>query len=138
VSDAAGGFAARPLVGRTLSAGGAGTLVLEEAIDDGSVPGYPVAPLHRHLEEDEAWYVLEGRLVVRVGSDELEIGPGEAVLGPKGLPHTFWNPGSMPARYLLIMGPRTAHLVAALHDGTSRDREAVEALFREHGADLLG
>ena len=40
-------------------------------------PG-PVAPLHVHHEDDEAWLVLEGALVVRVGEDAVRAGPGEA------------------------------------------------------------
>ena len=35
------------------------------------------------------------------------------------------------------MGPRTAALLAALHDGTGRDRQAVEALFLAFGVELL-
>jgi mannose-6-phosphate isomerase-like protein (cupin superfamily) len=129
---------ARPLAGRVLAASERPTFVLEEASDDGSTPGFPLAPPHRHLHEDEAWYVLEGRLTVRVGDAEFEIGPGEAVLGPKGEPHTFWNPASAPVRYLLVMGPQTSQLLAVLHDGTPRGRDAVAALFREHDIELLG
>ena len=128
---------ARPLAGRTLSARDDPTFVLEELIDDGSSPGYPLAPLHRHLDEDEAWYVLEGRLVVRVGEDEHSIGPGEAVLGPKRVAHTFWNPDAAPVRYLLVTGPRTARLLASI-DRLPSERAAVEALFRHHGIELLG
>lgn len=128
---------ARPLAGRTLGSAGDSTFVIEEVMDDGSQPGFPIAPPHRHLEEDEAWYVLEGRLGFRIGEDEIEAQMGEAVLGPRGVAHTYWNPGPEPARYLLVMGPQTAGLLRALHDGTGRDRAAVAALFREFGVELL-
>jgi mannose-6-phosphate isomerase-like protein (cupin superfamily) len=131
-------FVARPLAGRALSSGANSTFVLEENVDDGSDPGQLIAPPHRHLREDEAWYVLEGRLGFRLGEKEIEAGAGEAVLGPRGIPHTYWNTSSAPARYLLVTGPQTAALLGALHDGTARDRAAVEALFRSFDVELLG
>ncbi|TML68554.1 MAG: cupin domain-containing protein [Actinobacteria bacterium] len=51
----------------------------------------PIAALHLHHQEDEAWYVLEGRLGFRVGSDEVDAGPGEGILVPRGTPHSYWN-----------------------------------------------
>jgi mannose-6-phosphate isomerase-like protein (cupin superfamily) len=137
VTSAFGHLVARPLSGRTLSSGPDSTFVVEEALDDGAWVGQPIAPPHRHLDEDEAWYVLEGRLVIRLAAEEIEIAAGEAVLGPRGVGHTFWNPGPGPARYLLLMGPRTARLVDALHDGTARDRAATASLFLEYGVELL-
>jgi mannose-6-phosphate isomerase-like protein (cupin superfamily) len=128
---------ARPLAGRAIASGSEATFVIEETVDDGSAPGRLIAPIHRHLHEDEAWYVLEGRLGFRIGDEEVEAGPGDAVVGPHGISHTYWNATSAPARYVLVMGPRTARLLEALHDGTARDRTALEALFRQFGVELL-
>src|SRR2546430_12413475 len=49
--------------------------------DAGGPPGPPrwIAPLHLHHRDDEAWYVLEGRLHVRVGPELLEVRAGSAV-----------------------------------------------------------
>jgi hypothetical protein len=127
---------ARPLRGRTLDLGKDADFVLAEWTDDGSHPGERIAPPHTHLEDDEAWYVLEGRLAFRIGDDELEAPAGTAVYGLHGLPHTYWNPDSKPARYLLIMRPRTMRLIDALHDGP-RDRAALAALFRAHAMELV-
>src|SRR3954452_9944568 len=33
-------------------------------------------PLHQHEREDEAWYVLQGRVQVRVGDTEIDGEPG--------------------------------------------------------------
>ena len=38
-----------------------------------------IAPLHVHHADDEAWYVLEGTLRLRLGDAEIEAGPGSAV-----------------------------------------------------------
>jgi hypothetical protein len=70
------------------------------------------APLHEHAE-DEAWYVLEGTLAIRVGDDVHLISAGGAVIVPGGTAHTFWNPRPDPARYLLVVGARTFALIQA-------------------------
>ena len=36
-----------------------------------------------------AWYVIAGELTVLVGDERVEAGPGDFVLGPRGIPHTF-------------------------------------------------
>jgi mannose-6-phosphate isomerase-like protein (cupin superfamily) len=53
-------------------------------------PGPPrlIAPPHLHRSDDEAWYVLEGTLRVRVGQEEVEASAGSAVFVPRGTPHT--------------------------------------------------
>src|SRR2546421_7393157 len=93
---------AMPLAGRTLALPGAGFAVAEWT-DPGGPPGQPrlIAPPHVHHTEDEAWYVLEGILIVRLGDREIEARAGSSVLAPHGVPHTFWNPGPAPARYVL-------------------------------------
>jgi mannose-6-phosphate isomerase-like protein (cupin superfamily) len=63
------------------------------------------APLHRHTNEDEYSYVLEGRMGALLGDDVLEAGPGALVLKPRGEWHTFWNAGEAPCRILEIIAP---------------------------------
>ena len=79
--------------------------VIAEWRDPGGPAGLPrlIAPPHLHRSDDEAWYVLEGTLRVRVGKEELEARAGSAVFVPRGTPHTYWNPGPGPVRYLLAM-----------------------------------
>jgi mannose-6-phosphate isomerase-like protein (cupin superfamily) len=124
------------LAGLVLDPGGTPQFVIAEWSDDGP-SGVPIAPPHIHLEEDEAWYVLEGRLGVRLGDREVEADTGGAVYGPRGTSHTYWNAGTGRLRYLLIMGPRTRAALAAMHDGTTRDRAALTAVFADHGIELL-
>jgi len=45
-------------------------------------------PLHIHRNEDEAWYILDGRMTFYVGDTALEAGPGSFVFAPSGTPHT--------------------------------------------------
>lgn len=63
------------------------------------------APLHRHTNEDEYSYVLEGRLGAQLGGDVVEAGPGQLVRKPRGQEHTFWNAGDEHLRFLEIISP---------------------------------
>ena len=58
------------------------SFVIAEWRDAGAPPGPPrwIAPLHMHNNDDEAWYVLEGKLCVKVGDDTVEASAGAAVL----------------------------------------------------------
>ena len=46
-------------------------------------------PLHVHAGEDDAFYILEGEVVMIVEDDEVTVGPGTFVLVPPGVAHTF-------------------------------------------------
>jgi mannose-6-phosphate isomerase-like protein (cupin superfamily) len=57
---------------------------------------------HKHNEDDEFFYVIEGRLIVDVeGRDSVELIPGQAYVVPKGIVHRTRAP------------ERTAMLMAA-------------------------
>jgi mannose-6-phosphate isomerase-like protein (cupin superfamily) len=78
------------------SAGADRISVLESLAREGDGP-----PLHVHHDEDEVFFVLEGRLRLRVGDSDLELGAGEAALGPRSVPHTY-RVESEQARWLVI------------------------------------
>ena len=112
-----------------------GSFVVEECVDDGETSEErPVAPLHLHHAEDEAWYVLEGALGFRVGEETKEVPAGAGLVVERGTPHTFWNASGRRTRYLIVMAPTTARLVEAIHTGKTTD---VRALFAEYDSELL-
>jgi mannose-6-phosphate isomerase-like protein (cupin superfamily) len=113
-----------------------GDFVMVEWADPGGVtgPDRPIAGLHVHHEDDEAWYVLEGALGFRLGGETVEAGAGTVVFARRGTPHTFWNAGPGPARYVLVMTPRIHRLVQALHAPGASDYAAI---FREHRSELV-
>ena len=110
------------------------SFVIADWTDPGTHPGRPIAGLHVHRSDDEAWIVLEGTLGFRVDAGEREVGAGESLLVRRGTPHSYWNPASEPARYLLVMTPRIHKLIQALHSG---ERDDWAAIFREHDSELL-
>ncbi len=63
------------------------------------------APLHRHSNEDEYSFVLEGRMGAQLGDDVLVAEVGDFVFKPRHQWHTFWNPGDEPTRILEVISP---------------------------------
>jgi mannose-6-phosphate isomerase-like protein (cupin superfamily) len=110
------------------------SFVIADWTDPGTNPGMPIAGLHLHRSDDEAWRVVDGRLGFRVGDEEKEIGAGESLLVERGTPHSYWNALAEPTRYLLVMTPRIHHLIEALHAG---DRSDFARIFEEHDSELL-
>ena len=123
---------ASPLHGNRLE--GEDFVVVEWRAAPDTSPERPVAGLHVHHEDDEAWYVLEGSLGFRVGDEIVVARAGSGVLVPKGTPHSYWNAGEVEAMYVLVMSPRTAALVAELHSGSG---ESYAEIFRRHASELL-
>lgn len=68
-------------------------------------PGSPGPRPHLHLNHEEAFYVLEGELTVRAGSRKMTAPAGSFVVVPRGVVHQPSNPGTEPARVLLIFSP---------------------------------
>src|ERR1700681_3132078 len=69
------------------------------------------ATLHVHHADDEAWHVLEGSLRFRFVDRELDVGAGGSVFVPAGVPHAYTT---LDARYLIVLTPRLAALIAEL------------------------
>jgi mannose-6-phosphate isomerase-like protein (cupin superfamily) len=63
------------------------------------------APLHLHTREDEYSFVLEGRLGVLLGDQEVFAEPGTLVFKPRNQWHTFWNAGDERLRLLELISP---------------------------------
>ena len=74
------------------------------------------APMHRHRDEDEYTYVLEGRIGAILGGEVSVAGPGDLIFKPRNQWHTSWNAGDTPAAVLELISPA-----------------GLEELFREFG-----
>jgi quercetin dioxygenase-like cupin family protein len=60
---------------------------------------------HRHPNQEEVIYVLDGRLEQWVEDERCSIGPGDAVLIPPAVVHASFNVGDEPARILAVLSP---------------------------------
>jgi mannose-6-phosphate isomerase-like protein (cupin superfamily) len=61
-------------------------------------------PLHIHHQEDESFWILEGKLTLVCDGQTYQAGPGSFVYLPRDLPHTFRVDGG-PARVLELVQP---------------------------------
>ena len=68
-------------------------------------PGELGAPPHLHQNIDEICRVLEGSVFIMTGDVVTEVKAGGWHLRPKGVVHTFWNSGSVPAKTIDIYVP---------------------------------
>ena len=57
--------------------------------------------LHHH-PYDETFIILDGHVLVQVGDETVEGGPGDIVIGPPGMPHGFTNLRPGRARLVCI------------------------------------
>lgn len=60
---------------------------------------------HRLQATDEIYFVLSGRGLVSVGDESGEVGPGDAVWIPAGVPQKIRALGSVPLTFLCACGP---------------------------------
>lgn len=69
------------------------------------VPPHSVGPpLHTH-DFDEAYYILQGKLVFQIQDTLVTRGPGELSFAPRNVAHALANHTDAPARYMLICTP---------------------------------
>ena len=97
-----------------------------------------IAPMHVHHRDDEAWYVLEGKLFFIVDGMTFTAGPGEAVLVPHGAAHAFRNALAEQARYILVTPPSIRAILEELEGPGGRSDAELEALFARHDGEFLG
>jgi mannose-6-phosphate isomerase-like protein (cupin superfamily) len=76
------------------------------SVHDNTIPpGSPGPRPHLHRYHEEAFYVLEGELTVRVGPHQIVAPAGSFVVVPRGVAHQPSNPGTKPTRVLLVFSP---------------------------------
>lgn len=79
----------------------------EYTVPPASDPGQPRLGVtaHRHVGEDESWYILEGELIFTIGERTVRAMAGTFLFVPRGVAHATVNPGTRPARYLAWFTP---------------------------------
>ena len=67
-------------------------------------PGARTEP-HLHPRTEEIYYILRGTGQMAVGTEERQVGPGDGILIPPGMPHTIRNVGTEPLVFLCCCAP---------------------------------
>jgi mannose-6-phosphate isomerase-like protein (cupin superfamily) len=101
-------------------------------------PGAGMPFLHLHRSYEEAFYVIDGQVQFKLGSEEFHARAGSAVLVPAGVPHCFRNSGSNDARWLVVAAPGIA--VTSIEEAAAvapGDLDALAEIFDRHDSELL-
>ncbi len=96
--------------------------------------------LHLHHDQDEFFYIVEGEFVIQVGGQRLTPKPGDALLGPREVPHTWARVGDARGRFLFALAPHAARMVSFFHEISelgSRPGQDPET-WRRHGMEVVG
>src|SRR5829696_3198329 len=93
-------------------------------------------PLHVHEREDEAFYVIEGNLSVRMGDEEFEAPTGSFVFQPRGIPHAFRS-SSEGSFHALGQPAEAMALPPAGRPPSSEQIAQMEAALAEHGVTFV-
>lgn len=107
-------------------------------------PGYPGPAFHLHQDEDEAFFVLDGTLTLRAGSDTVDLGPGGFAWGPRGIPHGFGNAGDDPVRFICVVVPgNLEQMLVEIADYASSAAPTINParmmeINRRHGLEVIG
>jgi mannose-6-phosphate isomerase-like protein (cupin superfamily) len=67
------------------------------------IPGE--VPAHYHARHTEHVHVLDGRGLLMLAGDTLQLRPGDVVVIPAGTPHAAWSKGEVPLRVISIHAP---------------------------------
>ena len=70
-----------------------------------TMPPSFASPYHLHHLEDEAFYILEGKVAFVCDGKWFRAGAGAYIFGPREIPHGFRIEGATPARMLLLCAP---------------------------------
>lgn len=120
----------------TTADSGGGLFVLEQS---NAYLGGPAR--HVHLAQDEWFYVIAGQYVVEVAGTLHPLGPGDGLLAPRGVPHSWALTANTPGRMLVAFSPAGQMEAffdeACGFDGAGRSAD-MAALFARHGMRLVG
>lgn len=136
-------FAALTVIKATAADTGGHMTIVEQTEPPGAE-----APLHVHHREDEAFWVLEGDISIRVGDTTIEASVGDYVFGPRDIPHSY-KVGDAGCRMLFICtsGGFEDLVIAMSEPAGSRippppleeppDMERIAAIAKSHGCELF-
>jgi len=103
-------------------------------------PGGP--PLHVHYDQDEWWYILQGKFMIKVGDMIYQVQAGDSVFGPRNVPHCFAKVGEGEARMLMLFNPagKMEAFFTAMSKGATKGMTPEQnAQFRkDHGFEVVG
>lgn len=94
---------------------------------------------HRHNDQDEWFFAVEGDFILEVGQERFYLGPGDSLLAPRQVPHVWAYVGDAVGRMLIAFLP-AGKMEAFFREVTKADAMPPQdpALWAAHGMQLMG
>ena len=94
---------------------------------------------HRHLEQDEWFYALEGEFRFEIGEQRMTLRAGDSAFGPRRVPHVWACTGDGIGRILVVFAP-AGKMEGFFQEVTKANAMPPQdpALWHEYGMELLG
>jgi len=80
-----------------------------QSLAEAIVPAGATTILHRHLQAEEIYHIIEGIGEMALGDDRFEVVTGDTVWIPAGAQHKIKNSGKMPLKILCCCSPPYSH-----------------------------
>lgn len=98
-------------------------------------------PRHVHPNQDEWFRPLAGTFRIEVGSDKFEIGPGDLLFAPRGIPHVWAHVEDEPGGMMVAFSP-AGKMEDFFHAFTKLPSmppaPQMQGLFRAHEMEIVG
>ena len=99
-----------------------------------------MVPRHQHQDEDEAFYCLDGELVLEMEGmlEDVHLASGDFCFSPRGRWHSFRNERTVPARVLCVVTPgdrneRMFNELEMVSEGAVPAMAQLFAIVKRHG-----
>ncbi len=94
---------------------------------------------HFHYDQDEWFYVLQGKFLIEVGADRYTLQPGDSLLAPRKVPHVWASIADTGGRILVSFLP-AGKMEAFFREVTKANAMPPQdpELWRAHGMELVG
>jgi quercetin dioxygenase-like cupin family protein len=108
--------------------------IVEQTIHEKGGP-----PRHLHRDQEEWFYTVEGEFIVEVDRVSYRLLPGDSLLAPRMVPHTWAYVGDGIGRVVIVFSP-AGKMEDFFHAVTKANAMPPEdpGLWRAHGMELVG
>jgi mannose-6-phosphate isomerase-like protein (cupin superfamily) len=80
-----------------------------QSLAEATVPESGKTLLHKHHLTEEIYHITEGKGIMTLDSEEIEVKTGDTICISPGTPHRIQNTGNMPLRILCCCAPAYSH-----------------------------
>lgn len=79
--------------------------IRNQSLAEARLPPHGTTMAHVHHQAEEIYYILEGQGLIRLGSENRAVGPGDAIAIPPGSWHQITNTGDGTLKFLCCCAP---------------------------------